>query len=101
MKDLATIERVRKGKEYPEGTILIQVSASRGQTIYHKGGTAETHYVAIEVNDKEKLKPRFLYHYIIQTIEPYLPIIRTGINIQVEEIENYPIEFPINELIRR
>ena len=100
LKDVATIERVKKDKEYPEGVILVQVSATKGQTIYHKGGTAETHYVAIDVIDKERLKPKFLYHYIQHTIEPYLPIIRTGLNIQVEEIENYPLVFPIMEKMR-
>lgn len=100
LKELAAVERVSKDKEYQAGTILVQVSATNGQTIWHDGGLAETKYVAINA-DETKIKPRFLYHYIKTTIENYLPIIKTGLNIQVEEIENYPIEFPINEKMRR
>lgn len=71
----------------------MQVSASNGQTVLHPGGEADPKYVVIQTIPDSALLPEFLFFYIRETIDERLELIRTGINIQVEEIENYWIEF--------
>lgn len=99
LKDLAEIERVREGKEYPKGTILVQLSVSDGETVWHEGGTTSAKYAAITLKS-DLIKQRFLYHYIKSTIAYYKALIITGLNIQIVEIENYPIEFPLIDEMR-
>lgn len=99
LKELADIERVRADKDYPEGTILVQLSASDGETVWHKGGTTSPKYAAI-TSKTYKIKQRFLYHYLKSTIAYYKTLIITGMNIQIAEIENYPIEFPLIDEMR-
>ena len=71
----------------------MQVSASKGQTVLHPGGEADSKYVVIQAIPDSALLPEFLFFYIRETMDERLELIRTGINIQVDEIENYWIEF--------
>lgn len=96
LKDITTIERAVKGINYPKDLILIQVSATKGQVILHKGGKVETKYAVIKANREDLIKTKFLFIYLEHTMPYYLKKIKTGINIQIEELEKYPIGFPIN-----
>lgn len=95
LKDIATIERAKKGKDYPEGVTLVQLSATRGQTHLHEGGEVKSHFAVVRVKKDSKVLPTFLYIYVKETIERNLEAVRTGLNITTDSLATYPIRVPM------
>ena len=61
--DLVDIERSKKNKLYPADSILIQLSATRGQMQYmNKSGPADAKYGVMMLKNKD-INPRYLFKY--------------------------------------
>lgn len=94
LKDVATIERAKKGQDYPRGATLIQVSATKGQTIYHNGGKVDGKFAVVHAKKESFLTDDFLYFYIKHAMPGYIYLVRVGLNIQITELELFPIKLP-------
>lgn len=82
--ELANIER-SSGKVYPAGCTLVQISATRGQVVYHdKEGEVPKHYAVFLPNDK--VVPKYLYHAISYQADAFFHAIQTGLNIKLEAL---------------
>ena len=82
--ELAKIER-SSGKIYPAGCTLIQVSASRGQVLYNvEDAEIPAKYAVITANDR--VLSKYLYHMISFQADPFFHAIQTGLNIQIESL---------------
>ena len=85
LSELATVERAQANKVYPDGCILIQISATKGQTIYlEKPKAVEPNYAVVIPNDN--LVPRYLYFAISNEIEHFMARYKQGLNIVCEDI---------------
>lgn len=93
LKDLATIERAKSGKVYEKGCILIQVSATKGQVYYHSGGEVKSQYAVVKLLPGIRLDPKFLYLYLVHIFGIKLEAIKSGLNIQVSDLNNLSVEF--------
>ncbi|HFI0186158.1 TPA: restriction endonuclease subunit S [Streptococcus suis] len=88
--DLASIER-SSGKVYPAGCTLIQISATRGQVVYHdKEGEVPSHYAVFLPNDK--VVPKYLYHAISYQAGHFLQTVQTGLNIQLDSLSEMKLK---------
>lgn len=77
--DIATFERSKKKKTYPSGSILIQVSATKGQLIYmDHDGLVDSKYGVIQT---DKVEPKYLYYILDMVIPDFLRRYQTGLNI--------------------
>lgn len=93
ISDIATIERAKKGKDYQKGATLIQVSATRGQVIFHHGGTVDSQYAVIELKRDVRIKPMFLYLYLTYTVGRNIEALKAGLNIQINDLRTLRVEF--------
>lgn len=88
--DVASYERAITGKVYPRGTTLIQISATRGQTIYlDNARKVESHYVAVI---PEEVDPYYLYIVITKAIPDFCRRYQTGLNIQAKSFDAMEVE---------
>ena len=93
--DVASVERAKKGKIYPAGVILIQLSATRGQLIYvDKSQEIDTRYAVITPNDK--VIPYYLYIVIDRALPEFMQKNQTGINLQADALKY--LNFEIHDL---
>ena len=88
--ELANIER-SSGKVYPAGCTLIQVSATRGQVLYH-AGEAEIPAKYAVVTANKKVLPKYLYHMISFQADAFFHAIQTGLNIQLESLNEMKLK---------
>lgn len=76
---LFDIERAKKGKEYPAGTVLIQLSASDGQVHYlDEAGQVSTQYATLV--PKEPRWSRYLYECVKRAWPAHYAHTNQGIN---------------------
>ena len=88
--ELARIER-SSGKVYPAGCTLIQVSATRGQVLYHaEEAEIPSHYAVFLPNDK--VLPKYLYHMISFQAGHFIYTVQTGLNIQMDSLEEMKLK---------
>ena len=88
--ELATIER-SSGKIYPAGCTLIQVSATRGQVLYHvEEAEIPAKYAVITANDK--VLPKYLYHMISFRADAFFHAVQTGLNIQIDSLSEMKLK---------
>ena len=88
--DVVTFERSRKGKIYPPGCILIQVSATRGQLEYLKDSSTVDSKFGVFI-PKWNVNPKYLY-YILEMLMPnFLARYQTGLNINPEIFKHFII----------
>ena len=91
--DIADIRRLKKNEAVEDNTILLQLSASRGQVDFiEKGQIINTTKYAIII-PKIKLNPRYLYLIICREMEEFCQVYQTGINIQLDELDNLKIDY--------
>lgn len=77
--EVASIERSRKDVIYPAGSILIQLSASKGQLIYMKNKRAvDSKYGVITCHD---IEPDYFYTVLQEVLPAFLETYQTGLNI--------------------
>ncbi|MFC6324026.1 N-6 DNA methylase [Companilactobacillus baiquanensis] len=88
LKDIATVERAKAKKVYPRGTIVIQISATRGQIgLLKSSGLVGSQYACID----SKIDSGFLF-YLIQTKAPrHFNRVQQGLNLTIEDIETIPV----------
>ena len=90
--DIATIERSKKNKTYKKGSILIQLSATKGQMIYLDDDTkVDSKYGVFEV-DKDKVEPRYLYYVLKMSMPDFLTRYQTGLNIKPEIFDSFKVK---------
>lgn len=90
--DIATIERSKKNKTYKKGSILIQLSATKGQMIYLDDDTkVDSKYGVFEVN-KDKVEPRYLYYVLKMSMPDFLTRYQTGLNIKPEIFDSFKVK---------
>ena len=88
--ELATIER-SSGKTYPAGCTLIQVSATKGQVLYNvEEAEIPAKYAVVTAN--KKVLPKYLYHMISFQADAFFHAIQTGINIQIESLNEIKLK---------
>lgn len=88
--ELARYERARSGKRYRKGATLIQVSATKGDILQlEEDGLVESKYVVVE--SKGKILPDYLFFAIKHAFPPFFHKWRTGLNLQVSNIEKLEI----------
>lgn len=95
LKHLAHIERAKQNYIYPEGSIVIQLSATRGQTgLLKSSGSVGTQYAVVICN--YPLDRTFAYYYLKEIAVPrHFHRVQEGLNVKLEEIGNIPIMLPI------
>lgn len=82
--DLVDIERSKKNKLYPAGSILIQLSATRGQMQYmNRPGPADAKYGVMLLKNKS-INSRYLYFILNMSMSSFLEVYQTGLNIVPE-----------------
>ncbi|HFI0682445.1 TPA: SAM-dependent DNA methyltransferase [Streptococcus suis] len=90
VKDVALVERAKKGRIYPKGTILIQMSATRGQMgVLESDGYVETHYACICPH--WSVDSDCLALALSLTINPWFARVKEGLNVTLEDIADMPI----------
>lgn len=79
--DIATFERVKKGKIYEAGTVYIQISATDGKVRYlTENKELETKY-GVFIPKSEYIGTRYLYYMLLHEMETFLERYQNGINI--------------------
>ena len=98
--DLVDIERSKKNKLYPADSILIQLSATRGQMQYmNKSGPADAKYGVMMLKDKN-INPRYLYFILNMNMGSFLNIYQTGLNIVPEVFKFMNLEIHTDKQIQ-
>ena len=98
--DLVEIERAKKYKLYPSGSILIQLSATRGQMKYmNSSGPADAKYGVITLKDRN-INPRYLYFILNMSMSSFLSVYQTGLNIVPEVFKFMNLEIHTNRQIQ-
>lgn len=90
--DIASIERAKREKLYPAGSILIQVSATKGQMkILDVPQEVETKYAVIQLN-ADKVLPAYLFFVLNMVMPRFLCLYQTTINIQIDVFKHLELE---------
>ncbi|UTH01643.1 restriction endonuclease subunit S [Macrococcoides canis] len=88
---VATITRAKKGKVYAAGTIIIQISASKGQYfILEEDTEVETKYATVQAN--EDVYPMYLYTVIGLAMDKFMNRLSTGINIHIDTLGEMEVD---------
>lgn len=88
--ELANIER-SSGRVYPAGCTLIQISATRGQVLYHaEEAEIPSHYAVFLPNDM--VLPKYLYHAISCQAGHFIYTVQTGLNIQMDTLNEMKLK---------
>jgi len=91
LKDIAHIERAKKGKIYPKHSTIIQISATKGQVVYTKEeGEVETHYAVVLPH--ESYPPLCLNSMIDMFMPKFYNKYAVGLNIKAHEIGEMDIQ---------
>ncbi len=94
--DIADVERSKKGIIYPAGTIAIQVSATKGDTIFlEESSEIEPSKYAI-IKPKKEVKDYYLYSAIIREISKFLSRYIQNINISIDDFKHFEIDYHEN-----
>ena len=91
LEDVAEYGRAKQGHIYPRGTTTLQISASRGQLDYlDYPREVATRYVVII--PQAGIHPRYFNYVMQKNIDAFMRKYVTGINIQENEVGQFPIE---------
>lgn len=84
--DIAMIERATKGKEYPAGSILIQLSASNGQILYLDSvQQVETKYAVVTL--RENYDSKYIFYALQNSMPEFIAKYQSDINLQYESLK--------------
>ena len=98
--DLVDIERSKKNKLYPAGSILIQLSATRGQMQYmNRPGPADSKYGVMMLKNKN-INPRYFYFILNMNMGSFLSVYQTGLNIVPEVFKFMNLEIHTDRQIQ-
>lgn len=91
LSDFAIWERSKKNVVYPAGCTLLQVSASKGETVYlWEPQEVDSKYCVIQP-DPEKIEPLYLFHGIQQFMPEWRAKYQTGLNIRPDELKHFTL----------
>ena len=89
--DVANIDRAKKGKIYPAGTVYIQVSATHGQIyILNEPSEIETKFATIIPKDNKYI-PMYFKIALETQMPEQLQQYQTGINIQIDMLKEIDV----------
>lgn len=87
LKDVAHVERAKAKKVYPAGTIVIQMSATRGQIgLLKSSGEVETKYAVISSTVGD-----FLFYALQVSAPHHFHRVQQGLNLTLQDIETIPV----------
>lgn len=90
--DLVDMERAKKGVVYREGSIKVQISATKGQTHYLcSDQEVESHFVVFR--PKPGVCGEYLCHVLQEELPQFLYAYQTGLNIKPEIFEHMKVDF--------
>jgi hypothetical protein len=95
LRDVFDIARCNKSKEYPKDTILVQVSATRGQVIYlDKAQRVEdgSKYATLTVKEPDKYNAKYLYYVLDLNMPDIVERCKSGINLQMDALSGEKIQ---------
>lgn len=91
LKDIAFVERAKKGKTYPQGSIVIQMSATKGQVgLLKSNGEVGSQY-AVAVIDYRAGDSGYWFYYLKQAIPKWFRRVQEGLNAKLEDIADIPV----------
>lgn len=90
VSDVAHVERAQKGKEYPKGATVIQMSATKGQIgLLKSSGEIPSHYAVIVPN--EDYYGPYLFLMLQLVVKKWFARVQEGLNVKLEDIKSMPI----------
>lgn len=92
LKNLANVDRVKKGRIYKSGTVYIGVSAARGGDVHYleEDGEIEDKYAAVEFDGRYNSK--YLYYAILSVHEKWLTKYIQNINVPISNLKEMEID---------
>lgn len=97
LQDIAMVERAQKNKVYPKGTIVIQISATKGQIgLLKSNGEVDSRYATISTDNF--IDSNFAFYFLKKEMPRHLHRVQEGLNIPIEEVGKCPFAFPIEIL---
>lgn len=92
LKNLAKIDRVKKGQIYNSGTVFIGVSATRGGDVHflEENGEIEEKYAVVEFDGRYNSK--YLYYAILSVHEMWLSKYIQNINVSISDLKEMEID---------
>lgn len=95
--EVAELERAKKGKIYPKGCTLIQLSATKGQIVYlDKASEVDTKYAVII--PKKGILSKYLYITIEQSFPEFFHKNKSGLNLVFERLNDLEVNVHHTEL---
>lgn len=90
LKEIATLERAKKGKIYPKDSVVVQISATNGQVgMLQLPGKVESKYVVIQ--SRQGMDNRLVFMYLQLIVPWWFHRVKEGLNVKFEEIGNIPL----------
>lgn len=92
LKNLANVDRVKKGRIYKSGTVFIGVSATRGGDVHYleEDGEIEDKYATVEFDGRYNSK--YLYYAISSVHEMWLTKYIQNINVSILDLKEMEID---------
>lgn len=91
LEDVAEYGRAKQGHVYPRGATTLQISASRGQLGYLEY-PSEVPTKDVVIIPQAGIHPRYFNYVMQKNIGAFMRKYATGINIQENEVGQFPIE---------
>lgn len=89
--DVAVWERAKKNKVYPAGCTLLQVSASKGETLFLSGPSKVESKYCVITPDMQQIDPHYFYIVLKKELPDYLKKMQTGLNIVPSILDTMPL----------
>lgn len=93
---MAEFGRAKQGQVYPKGSSTIQISATKGQVGFLECDS-EVHTKEVVIIPVPGINQRYFNIVLQKNMERFMSKYATGINIQEQEIGNFPIELHNSE----
>lgn len=99
--DFCDFERSKKNKIYPTGSILLQLSATKGQMLYLRAPQKVEDKYGVFLPKTDRIEPYYLFAVGRTEIEPFLARYQTGLNINPVILKHFKIPVHRNKDIRQ
>lgn len=92
--DIAQVERAKAKKAYPLGTIVVQMSATKGQIgLLESDGEVLPKYACVIPNDN--CQSEFLFYMIKRNTPRHFHRVQEDLNLKLEDIASIPVSVPV------
>ena len=90
LEDVADVERAKSKKVYPQGTIIIQMSATRGQIgLLKSSGEVGGQYACVMSESGDE--PGFLFYMLKEKAPRHFKRVQQGLNLTLDDIKTIPV----------